>query len=103
MGEVAADCAAAVAGLHAIHVQVDVVSQPIDVLRLDRCVVVVATEKVAAHTISLPPVVPKASRVLATSEHPHAIRLVVSVKDTKSDASTARARDLRQIGRDTCL
>ena len=61
MGEVEAACATAVAGLHAIHVQVDVVSQPIDVLRFDRLVVVVATEKVAAYTLSLPPAVPKAS------------------------------------------
>ena len=36
MGETEADCATAVAGLHAMHVQVDVVSQPIDVLRFDK-------------------------------------------------------------------
>ena len=81
------DCAAAVAGLHAIHVQVDVISQPIDVLRCDRLVVVVATEKVAAYTLSLPPVVPKASRVLTKSDYLRRIRLLVAVKDTKSDAS----------------
>ena len=90
MGETEADCATAVAGLHAMHVQVDVVSQPIDVLRFDKGHVgVVATEKVAAGMISFPPVVPKASRVLTKSDHPHAIRLAVVVKNTKSDASAA--------------
>ena len=70
MGEFAADCAAAVAGLHAIHAQVDVASQPIGVWKVDRIVFVAANCKVAASTISLPPVVPKASQVLPTSEHP---------------------------------
>jgi len=94
-----ADCAAAVAGLHAIHAQVNVSAQPIDVCRLERQYFVIANAKVAAETIALPPVVPKASKVLTSSTHPHAIRLSIVVKrvcekDEKdcSDNTTARQR-----------
>ena len=99
MGELQADCAAAVAGLHAIHAQVNVTAQPIDVCRVESTVFVAANAKVAAETIALPPVVRKASMMLRKSEHPHAIRLTIAVKRVReedatgcSDNTTARQR-----------
>ena len=80
MGEVQADCAAAVAGVHANHAQLNVSAQPIDVCRLGQQYFVIANAKVPAETIALPPVVPKASKVLTESGHPHAIRLTIAVK-----------------------
>jgi len=81
MGELQADCATAVAGLHAIHAQVNVSAQPIDVHKLKGDCFVIATAKVNAGGIVLPPVVPKASKVLTSSAHPHAIRLSIAVRE----------------------
>ena len=99
MGELQADCATAVAGLHAVHAQVNVSAQPIDVHKLDGHCFVIANAKVNAGTIVLPPVVPKASKVLPISTHPHAIRLSIAVKRVcekdetdSSDNTTARQR-----------
>ena len=99
MGELQADCATAVAGLHAIHAQVNVSAQPIDVHKLDGHCFVIANAKVKVGCIVLPPVVPKASKVLPISTHPHAIRLSIAVKRVcekdetdSSDNTTARQR-----------
>ena len=99
MGEIQADCATAVAGLQVIHAQVNVSAQPIDMCRFEGQYFVIANAKVKAETIALPPVVPKASKVLTSSAHPHAIRLSIAVKRVcekdetdSSDNTTARQR-----------
>jgi hypothetical protein len=79
LGAMAADKDAAVAMLHGLHENFDVVSQKIDVLYEEKHPLVVTTAKVSAMEIMLPPCVPKQSKVIETTDHPYAVNLTERV------------------------
>ncbi len=75
LGAMEADKASAVAALHNLHEKYDVSSEPIECWQLEKVNCVVATKKVEANAIWLPPCVPKQSKVLERTEHPYAVKL----------------------------
>ena len=79
LGAMAADKDAAVAMLHGLHENFDVVSQKIDVLFEEKHQLVVTTTNVSAMEIMLPPCVPKQSKVVETTDHPYAVSLTERV------------------------
>ena len=98
-GVAEADKAAAVAVLHHLHERLDMSSQPIQCWQREKVNVVVASEKVEANAILLPPCIPKQSRVVDRTEHPCAVmmreKLMLPTEDTvKSESGiTSRVND----------
>ena len=88
MGVDEADQAAAVAVLHNVHEGFDVSSQSVEIWQrtCDSHPHVVATAKLAANAILLPPCVPKQSKVHRHSEHPWAVTLRTKVMRPTEDA-----------------
>ena len=83
MGAMCADKAAAVAVLHSIHENYDVRTPVIEMWNVGKGVFVVATTEVAERALLLPPCVPKQSKVVERTEHPHAVEM--GLKVIKSD------------------
>ena len=79
LGADEADQAAAVAVLHNLHEGFDVSSQSVELWQRDSHPYAVATAKLAANAILLPPCVPKQSKVHRRSEHPCAVTLTAKV------------------------
>lgn len=81
MGALEADRASAVAALHNLHESFDIDKCPIAIHCSNNLsdIRVVATRKVEAHSIWLPPCVPKQSKVFERSEHPAAVQVRVKV------------------------
>jgi hypothetical protein len=86
LGAMAADKDSAVAVLHGLHENFDVVSQKIDVFYEDRRQFVVTTTKVPAMEIMLPPCVPKLMKVVETTDHPYAVILTERVMTGSEEA-----------------
>ena len=80
MGDAQADKAAAIAVLQGLHVRFAVDQEPIEVWHHEGLGnYVTATRKVKSHGIMLPLCVPRQSKVLDSSEHPHKAELKFSV------------------------
>ena len=77
-GATDADKGAVFMCLHALHERQHTTQQPIDIV-LDAQIRVVATEAVTAGTILLPPCVLKPTRIVDSTEHPHAVNVTVKV------------------------
>jgi hypothetical protein len=86
LGAMAADKDSAVAVLHGLHENFDVVSQKIDVFYEEKHQFVVTTTKVPAMEIMLPPCVPKLSKVVETTDHPYAVNLTERVMTGSEEA-----------------
>ena len=72
MGELEADKASAVAVLHGLHSMFDVTAQQVDVMQEGTRVFVVAVADIAENCVSLPPCLPRASKVFEKAGHPFA-------------------------------
>ena len=79
LGQTEADKSAAVAILHGLHGCFAVDLEPIEVWQQEGNTFVTATRKAKAYDIMLPPCVPKQSKVLERSEHPHAVGINLRV------------------------
>ena len=77
-GATDADRVAVFTCLHAFHERQHTTDQPIDIV-LAAQIRVVATAAVKAWTILLPPCVLKPTRIVESSEHPHAVNVTVKV------------------------
>jgi hypothetical protein len=86
LGAMAADKDSAVAVLHSLHENFDVVSQKIDVFYEDKRQCVVTTTKVPAGEIMLPPCIPKLMKVIETTDHPYAVILTQRVMTGSEEA-----------------
>ena len=83
LGEKEASRASAVAVLQALHEYHEIEELPIDVLMSEQKVLsVVAVGKVAESGVVLAPCVPKQTKVLDVSSHPHAVPIVVKSRMT---------------------
>jgi hypothetical protein len=81
MGSLEGDQGATVAMLHGLHGQSNhYASQKIDIVTVNDKVCVFATAAVAAGQLSLPPCIPKQSKVVVTSIHPLKVLLKMTVR-----------------------
>ena len=94
MGDTEADKAAAVVFLNSLHGTYEVDLEPIEMWQHAGRNYVTATCIAKPGDIMLPPCVPKQSKVLERSEHPHAVEMTVrALRSTEAqvgDDTTAR-------------
>jgi hypothetical protein len=100
MGATEADHASAVAALQHLHAMFPVEDEHIDVMLKDDKIYVCANQDVDTHSISLPPCIPKQSKVHERSEHPHAVKFVMKtlrkdyvIADESEPAVAAKPKD----------